>query len=260
VRGMVRFAGLGVLVLALGACTFGVARPTDGPYPEACESLDFPAHQCDAIVAVAQANASIAPETVTSIDILQPPPRGGVWDHGMIARVRFHHSTVPDQTVEVWCTGLTSEIAHACFSDARIFIYGHIDHDTPCGADGETCATLPPSPRPEIQAIARPLRVASLDIPLDHLGRYEVDVGEAGLPDGTLSTLSGALAEADPETFWIGEGIRIEARPVDPSRPSLHSIFREPFDGVEPVKVFLVFDVTELKSPSVLEVRDLLVE
>ena len=50
-----------------------VGSPTGGPYPEACESLDFPPTQCDAIVAVAQANASIAPETVTSIDILAPP-------------------------------------------------------------------------------------------------------------------------------------------------------------------------------------------
>jgi hypothetical protein len=80
------------------------------------------------------------------------------------------------------------------------------------------------------------------------------------LPDGVLSTLSGALGETDPDTFWIGEGIRIVARPVDPSRPPLHSVFRDPFDGVEPVKVFLVFDVTELKSPSVLQVRDLVVE
>jgi hypothetical protein len=256
-----RLALMAASICLLVACNvLGQAVPKGGPYPEACASLDFPAPQCEAIVAVAQANASITPETVTSIDILPPPPRGGVWDHGMIARVRFHHSALPDQTVEVWCTGLTSEIAHACFPDAQIRIDGHIDHDTPCGIDGKTCATLPPSPRPAVQAIARPLRVASLDIPLDHSGPYEVEVGEAGLPDGVLSTLSGSLAETDPETFWIAEGISIEARPVDPSRPPLHSVFREPFDGVEPVKVFLVFDVTELKSDSVLQVRNLIVE
>lgn len=252
---------LTVLVSLIGACNnLGVASPTGGPYPDACESLDFPARQCDAIVAVAEANASIAPETITSIDILPPPPRGGVWDHGMIARVRFHHSALPDQTVEVWCTGLTSEIAHACFRDAQISIYGHIDHDTPCGVDGKSCATLPPSPRRAIQAMARPLRVAGVDVPLDHLGGYDVEVGEAGLPDGALSTLSGALAETDPETFWIAENVEIQVRPVDPARPEIRSVYRDPFDGVEPVKVFLVFDVTELKSPSVLQVRDLVVE
>jgi len=37
-------------------------------------------------------------------------------------------------------------------------------------------------------------------------------------------------------------------------------VSRDPFDGVEPVKVFLVFDVAELRSDSVLQVRNLLVE
>jgi hypothetical protein len=246
--------------MVAGCSLLAGAPPAGGQYPEACASLDFPAHQCEAIVAVAQADARIAPETTTSIDILPPPPRGGVWDHGMIARVRFHHSALPDKTVEVWCTGLTREIAHACSPDAQISIYGHIDRDTPCGADGTTCATVPPSPRPAIQAMARPLRVASLHIPIDHIGPYEVEVGAAGLPDGAVSTLSAALAETDPETFWIGEPIEIHVRPVDPARPEIRSIYRDPFDGVEPVKVFLVFIVTEFTSPSVLEVRDLLVE
>ena len=49
-------------------------------------------------------------------------------------------------------------------------------------------------------------------------------------------------------------------RPVDPARPPIGSIYREPFDGVEPVKVFLVFDVTELTSAAVLQVRDIVVE
>jgi hypothetical protein len=102
--------------------------------------------------------------------------------------------------------------------------------------------------------------VASLDIPLDHLGLYEIEVGDAGLPDGVLSTRSGSLAEPRPETFWIADGIGIDVRPVDPSRPPVGWIYREGFDGVEPVKVFLVFTVSELTSPSVLKVRDLVVE
>ena len=115
-------------------------------------------------------------------------------------------------------------------------------------------------PQAGCQAIARPLRVASLDIPLDHLGPYEVEVGEAGLPDGVLSTRSATLADPSPETFWIAPFIEIDVRPVDPARPPIGSVYRDPFDGVEPVKVFLVFDVTELKSASVLQVRNLLVE
>jgi hypothetical protein len=238
--------------------------PSGGPYPDACADLDFPARQCDAIVAVAEAQASIAPKTVTSIDVLRPPfvSSGTVGDgHGVVALVRFHRTGQPDQTEEVWCPGVTRVSAFACNPDARIWIYGaRLDQDTPCDAEGKNCATPAPSPRPAVKASARPLRVASLDIPLDHLGRYEVEVGEAGLPDGALSTRSATVADPNPETFWIAEQIEIDVRPVDPARPPIHSIYREPFDGVEPVKIFLVFDVTELKSDSVLQVRDIVVE
>jgi hypothetical protein len=258
-----RLAFMVVVICGLAACDLvGLRGPTGGRYPDACESLDFPARQCEAIVAVAQANASIAPETVASIDILPPSSQGGgLVGRRMVAEVRFHRSNQPDQTEEVWCPGVSRDNAFACDPDARIGIYGRIDRDVPCtGEPPEGCATLPPSPRPAVQAIARPLRVPSLDIPLDHLGSYEVAVGEAGLPDGALSTLSATLAEPNPETFWIAERIHIDVRPVDPGRPPVGSVYREAFDGVEPVKVFLVFDVTELKSPSVLQVRDLVVE
>jgi hypothetical protein len=235
---------------------------TGGRYPDACESLEFPPNQCDAIVAVAQTNANIAPETVISMDILPPSSQGGgLVGRRMVAEVRFHRSGQPDRTEEVWCSGVTRDSAFACDPKARIGISGHIDHDIPCATEAiETCATLPPSPRPAVQAIARPLRVPSLDIPLDHLGLYEVDAGDAGLPDGVLSTLAGSLAEPNPETFWIADGIGIVVRPVDPTRPPVGSVYREGFDGVESVKVFLVFKVTELTSPSVLQVRDLVVE
>ncbi len=252
-----------VAAFALAGCGIaGLSGPSGGPYPDACESLGFPARQCEAIVAVAQANASIAPETVISIDILPPSSQGSRTVGGQtIARVRFHRSDQPDQTLEVRCVGVTRDSAIACDPNAQIGIYGGLDHDVPCtGEPPDGCATLPPSPRPQIQAIARPLRVGSLEIPVDHLGPYEVEVGEAGLPDGALSSSSAMLAEPEPETFWIANGIRIDVRPVDPARPPVGSVYRESFDGVEQVQVFLVFDVTELKSDSVLHVRDLVVE
>jgi hypothetical protein len=251
---------LTVVVSLVGACSaLGLGVPRGGPYPQACESLDFPARQCEAIVTVAQAKAGIAPETVTSIDILPPTPDGRVGGQA-VARVRFHRSGQPDLTEDVHCDGGTRNDAFACDLNAAIGIYGRIDHDVPCGDDGETCATLPPSPRPAVQAIARPLILPSLDIPLDHLGPYELEIGEAGLPDGALSTVFASIGEPTPETFWIAHGIEIQVRPVDPARPEIGSVYRDPFDGVEPVKVFLVFEVTEITSPSVLQVRGLVVQ
>ncbi len=261
-RHVARAALIGAVGCLLAACdVLGLGEPTGGRYPDACESLDFPARQCEAIVAVAQANASIAPETITSIDILPSSQAVRTVGGHAIASVRFHRSGQADLTEEVRCVGVGRMNAIACDPNAQIVISAGLDHDVPCtGEPPGGCATLPPSPRPAILAMARPLRVATLDIPLDHLGRYEVEIGEAGLPDGVLTTRSATLAEPNPETFWIAEGIGIDIRPADPTRPPVGSVYRESFDGVEPVKVFLVFDVSELKSPSVLQVRDLVVE
>lgn len=254
---------LGIAVLMVAACGIpGLFARTGGVYPDACESLGFGARQCAAIVARAEAELAIPPGSATSIDILPPAAEGNVSLGGqMIARVRFHQAALPDRIQEVWCVGIYGGGDLVCNKDASIGIGGGIDHDVPCtGEPPAGCATLPPTPRPAVQAIARPLRVASLDVPLDHLGLYEIEIGEAGLPDGVLTTRSATLADPKPDAFWIADGILLEVRPVDPARPPVGSIYREPFDGVEPVRVFLVFDVTEVSPGAVLQVRDLVVE
>jgi hypothetical protein len=237
--------------------------PSGGPYPAVCEQLDFPARQCAAIVARALSNADLRAEDVASIEILPPPINGAATlGRGMIARVRFELKAGTEVTAEIRCFGILGG-GDACNEDPTIGIAGGVDHDVPCTGAGEPpngCATLPPPARPAVQALARPLRIEALDIPIDHLGRYEIDVGEAGLPDGILSRRSASLADPRPEAFWIDEPIMLEVRPLDPSRPPIGSIYRDPFDGVEPVKVYLVFDVTEWTPGAVLRVRDLIVE
>ena len=108
--------------------------------------------------------------------------------------------------------------------------------------------------------MARPLRVPVLDIPLDHLGPYTVDVGEVGLPDGAFTTSSASVVDIRPGSFWIAAMPGSMIEPVDPTRPPVGNIYREPFDGVEPVRVILVFDVTEFSPGAVLQVRDIVVE
>jgi hypothetical protein len=79
------------------------------------------------------------------------------------------------------------------------------------------------------------------------------------LPDGVLRKLSAALAAEAPTAFWIDDGVRIDVRLDDPRRPPIGGIYRDPFRGVEPVHVFLVFDIVELQPGAVLQVRDLVV-
>ena len=255
-----------IAAIALAGC--GVADlfgPSGGPYPDACDDLGFATRQCASMVARAKSQLGVYPPVdATSIDILPPSDDGAVNLGGfMISRVRFHLAGGEDRTEEIWCIGVGGGGDEACNHDPTIAIgAGDVGRDVPCAGGGDPptgCATLPPTPRPEIQALARPLRVPVLDIPLDRVGPYTVAVGEAGLPDGAFTRSAASVLDERPTAFWIRDA-RLEIEPVDPKRPPVGSIYREPFDGVERVKVFLVFDVTELESDSVLQVRDIVVE
>jgi hypothetical protein len=215
------------------------------------------------MVARATSHVGLYPFEPTSIDILPPTDDGQTHlGGGMISRVRFHLPDATERTEEIWCIGIGMAGGgdYSCNSDPTIFIgASHVDADIPCTGGGDPptgCATFPPTPRPEVQAKAKPLRVPALDIPLDHLGSYSVVVGEAGLPDGAFTDSSASVANERPTTFWIPDA-QLVIEPVDPTRPRIGSIFRDPFDGVEQVRVSLVFDVTELSPGAVLQVRDI---
>jgi hypothetical protein len=62
-----------------------------------------------------------------------------------------------------------------------------------------------------------------------------------------------------PTTFWIRDA-ELVIKPVDSTRPPVGSLYREPFEGVEQVRVTLEFDVDELSPGAVLQVRDIVVE
>jgi hypothetical protein len=251
------------LAFALAGCDVaGLFGPSGGPYPAACEDLGFAARQCASMVARAASQSGVKSADAAAIDILPPTSDGGIGLGGyMISRVRFHLPSGADRIEEIWCIGVGGGADdEACIFDPTIGIAAGVDRDVPCTGDAPAgCATLPPTPRPESQAMARPLRVQVLDIPLDHLGRYEVEVGTAGLPDGALTTSSASVADERPTSFWIRDA-RLVVEPLDPKRPPVGSIYRDPFDGIEPVRVTLVFNVVEAGPGAVLQVRDIVVE
>ena len=256
------FLALTAIVLA-GCGIGGLLGPSGGPYPGACADLGFGARQCASIVARARSDVGIYPLGDPTIDILPPTDDGKAGIGGaMISRVRFHLADGRDRTVEVWCLGVIGVGDDACNSDPTIMIdAGHVDSDIPCTGVGDPptgCATFPPTPRPEVQAKAKPLRIPAIDIPLDHLGSYRIELGEAGLPDGAFTDSSASVADERPTTFWIRDA-RLVIEPVDPTRPPIGSIFRDPFNGIEQVRVSLEFNVTELSQGAVLQVRDVVV-
>lgn len=229
-----------------------------------CEAMGFSPSRCAAVVARARASAQppFAANEVIAATVGPPPAPDVSLGSFPLAEVRLALVGGGTAQVVVRC-GLPGPSDRACNPDARIYIFGGVDHDVPCGAEpggpDNPCATLPPTARPGSVAAAQPLRVATFDIPLGRTGRYDVLVGEAGLPDGVLNERSARLLDDTPTTFWIDDGVLINVRPDDSGRPAIGSIYREPYDGVEPVHVWLVFDVVEVVPGAILQVRDLVV-
>jgi hypothetical protein len=248
-----------VFAALIGGCDLigAVGRPTGGPYPDACAQWDYSARRCEAIVDRALKQADVDRDAVQAIFLLpleQAMNRSG----GTTVLVRFELADGGHVDQDVRCVGVN--MTPVCNDDARISIGAGIDHDVPCAGEPPAgCATLRPPPDSAAMAAATPFILASLDIPLDHEGKYEIRLGTATLPDGYLSERSLRLVDDQPDSFWIDGGALLDVRSDIAGRPFVGSIYRDRFDGPEPVTIVLVFEVTDLDSPSVLQVRDVVV-
>jgi hypothetical protein len=233
---------------------------TGGLYPTACSSLGFGVRQCAAIVDSAVGEPATLPAD-TAVLIRPPGPGQGLslGSHAIATVIEV----APDGTEtlhEVRCMNVGSPDDLACSADARIFVVDGVDRDVPCtGPAADGCATLPPTPGPLARSVGRALAIPAIDILLDHTGRYEIEVGSAALPNGYLLRRSMALADPRPTAFWIRGGVTLDVRSTIAGRPPIGNAYRVPYAGVEPVHVFVVFDVTEITGRAVLEIRDLVV-
>lgn len=248
-----------VLVVVLLAAGCDSLELRGGRYPEACSSVDMPEVRCRGLVEQAAQIAGVDASDVEAFRFL--PPQGDAASLGRRVAAVVELATADGQrhTESVYCTGVSSPDDRVCADDPMIAIHAGISTDVPCtGEPPAGCATPPPTPRPASVAGARPLRTASLDIPLDRAGPHSVSLGRAGLPDGYLSESRASVADPRPLDYWV-TGARLVIRPVDPNRPPVGSRYREPFDGVEEVEVFLEFVVEHASPGAVLELRDVVV-
>ncbi len=250
--------GLLLVVAVASGCDAltSLGRPGEGPYPEACAEWSFSDRQCRSIVFQAQQRAGVDSAHVTRTRLLPFEPKRSLGG-GQLALVAFDldDGTVVEQ--EVTCVGVSS--GPPCNMAAPIEVFSGLDRDVPCtGEPPDGCATVPPSPAPAAMKLGVPLEVAALDVPIDHLGEYRVEVGKAVLPNGHLSERSAKLVDAAPEDYWLGY-LAVVVESDIPGRDPAGNIYREPFDGPEPMTVFVVVEVTELFEPSVVELRNIVV-
>ena len=115
----------------------------------------------------------------------------------------------------------------------------------PAEIPGRACATPMPDVGPAVAERAAPLEIAARDIPITATGHLEIDMGRATLPNGILSDARFTLADVHTRAFRVEDGIRLEVRSLDPSRPPFDNIYQHGwYPGTENVEVYLVLDVT----------------
>ena len=269
VRALVAFA----LLVSIAACTAPIgASPSriesPGSATKACEATFSPV-RCANMVDYAAAQLETSRDEVVTIEVL-PPPTPEVIDGVSVINlggatvdtlVRLRDGSVHE--VSMGCGGISP--IH-CRDDPQLqatspTLNGY--WDVPCaGEPPDECASPMPPPDPEAIAAAKELRVPRLDIPIDHVGQYEVPVGEATLPNGILSIAEFEFASPGwPSDLTIAEGIvRLDIRSLDdPDRPFWNVYDHGRIEGTERVGATLVFDVLHHDPGAVLSIEDLVV-
>ena len=252
------------------------ASPSPGPSLPAqmsaveCAALSFAADRCQAVVEAAMAQASLTWADIEHVSIAKPAPDTTSFGSYPVAQVTFSLSDGGTQGQEVRCLMLGNGGSLVCTDHPQIGLAAPYApnggyHDVPCGdtpggEPGSACATPMPSIDPAAAAAAVPLEIASHDYPITATGHLEIDVGHAILPNGVLSDARFSLADPFTRTFAVAQGVSLEIRSLDPSRPPSENAYVHGwYPGTEAVEVFLVLDVTTVTPGAMLEVRDLVV-
>jgi hypothetical protein len=105
------------------------------------------------------------------------------------------------------------------------------------------------------------LSVARFQIPIDHVGAYEVSLGKASLANGVASLASFAFVDDWPLDVSLKGGVaQIGLRSLEPDGKPFQNYYDHGWrPGVERVEAVLVFEVLWSAPGAVLAIRDVLV-
>ena len=236
--------------------------------PADCRALGFTDARCLAVVERARNDEGLDWADIQRVSVVRPTSDGGLslGGGGPVASVTFTLANGVARTEQVRCLGIGGQYSLVCTENPEIQLSSGVDRDVPCAGDpapgepGSACATLLPAIEPSAEKRAVPLEIHSTDIPITSVGHKEIDMGRATIPNGVLSQSTFTLADIHTRTFQVEDGIRLEVRSLDPSRPPFENVYPHGwYPGTEDVEVYLVMDVTSFTPGALLQVRDLVV-
>jgi hypothetical protein len=240
------------------------------PYPGGCAAFHLSAHRCQAIIDDMATRFKVRPSDATSIDLLGDPGCGQgagvpcIRSVSFVVRVRFH---MPDGSApedSVFC-GVGGQYSILCTESPEIRVSADLlhegYHDIPrTGETADSCASPVPTIDPAAAADARPLLVKAMDISLDRVGPYSVDLGEAALANGVLTDASFTLADLHPTTWsTTKDGVRLVIESLDGGPPFSNMYEHGWRPGVERVTAKAVFEITAADPGAAMQIRDIVV-
>lgn len=279
-----RMLPLAVIVGALlaGCVSSGAPRPAATQlvrsYPAGCVDFGFAARRCAAVVAVARRELEIA-DPAADVELLSEPPLPGCGlqpdgttnlcvhsGGGTAVIVRLTPPGGVSREFPFVC-GVGSQVSIACNEEPEIVVRTPMDgyHDIACAGEDAAgnptaCATPLPSTDPTARAAARPLWVPRLDIPVDHDGAYEIEVGRASLPNGVLTVAAATTASPTDPGVVLLDAIDLTVESLDPAgKPFLNAYDHGWTPGVEEVRVMLRFVVVQHQPGATIPIRDIAV-
>lgn len=248
------------------------------PYPDGCADFGFSPERCAAVVAIARHRLAIE-DAAATVELLSDPPLVcPTVANGRILCVRsgggtavIVRITAPGEAAREapFNCGVGSQGSIACSDHPVVVTRTPIDgyRDIPCSGEDATgnptnCATAQPAIDPDAINAARPLKVAALDIPIDHDGAYEVRIGTAGIANGVLTMANFTLVEPTLDQLLLDEGgVSMRIRSTDPTHRPFDNYYQHGwYPGVEEADVFLDFVVVGHHPAAVLQVRNLIIQ
>jgi hypothetical protein len=251
----------------LSGCDALGARPTGEtavPYPAGCSVYELSPRRCKALLDWVLQQAHAQDRAIASVDLLGDPGCGETSNPNIVcrrsasfvARMRVHLAEGGVIEQSKFCS-IEANYSFLCTEHPEIRVGG-----STFGGYWDTTGATPPPLDPAAVAAAKPLRVDALDIPIDHVGHYEVSVGRAIIPMGILTRGIFTLANPRPTDLATTEdGVILRILSTTPgAKPFLNLYDHGWHDGTEEVAVDLVFDILEFQRGATLQIRGLVVE
>ena len=130
--------------------------------------------------------------------------------------------------------------------------------DVPCAgpAPENPCATALPTIEPSAFSASRPLSINSIRIPIDHVGAYSIDLGEATLPNGILTSASAEVTSSPTDPLVSYDGYALNITSLDGGPPFENYYLHGWRLGVEHVRATLSFTVLSFQPGAAVVVAN----